>query len=183
MEVTETILSGVRIIESKLFRDERGFFQETWNASVFAHHGLNVSFVQDNHCRSIRGTLRGLHYQIRNPQGKLVHVTHGSIVDVVVDLRRKSPSFGKHFVIELNDENNLMLWIPPGFAHGFYVTSPSADVLYKVTDHHAPHHERVLKWDDPFLAIDWRLTPGKVPLLNARDNDGAGFAEIEFFED
>jgi dTDP-4-dehydrorhamnose 3,5-epimerase len=182
MTVIETALTDVKILEPKVFTDQRGFFQETWNLSVFAQLGIEASFVQDNHCRSVQASLRGLHYQIRNPQGKLVRVTHGAVIDVVVDLRRKSPNFGKHLVVELSDENKRMIWVPPGFAHGFRVISQSADVLYKVTDYYAPLHERVLKWNDPALAIDWRLKMDESPVLAERDMKGSSLASAEVFE-
>lgn len=183
MKVFETALSGVKILEPNVFSDNRGFFQETWNLAMFTQLGIEASFVQDNHCRSVQGSLRGLHYQIKNPQGKLVHVTHGAILDVVLDLRRKSRSFGRHLAVELNDANKKMIWVPPGFAHGFHVISPSADVFYKVTDFYAPHHERVIKWDDLALAIDWGLNMGESPVLAMRDMAGLSLADAEVFED
>ncbi len=182
MNIIETTLPGVNIIEPKKFRDERGFFQETWSALKLSKLGLNASFVQDNQCRSHQGTLRGLHYQLRNAQGKLVRVSHGAIVDVVVDLRLRSQSFGEHVVIELNEDNNYMVWIPPGFAHGFYTISKTADVFYKATDYYSPLYERVLKWDDPALAIDWKLIVGQTPLLSVRDQGGLALADAEAFD-
>ncbi len=182
MKIIQTTLPGVQIIEPKTFRDERGFFRETWNSLKLSELGLSACFVQDNHCRSHQGTLRGLHYQLDNVQGKLVRVIHGAIVDVVVDLRLKSQTFGEHLVVELNEDNNYTLWIPPGFAHGFYTVSKSADVFYKVTDYYSPLQERVLKWDDPALAINWQLIEGQAPLLSLRDQSGLAFADAEAFD-
>jgi dTDP-4-dehydrorhamnose 3,5-epimerase len=181
VRLIDTALPDVKIIEPEVFGDDRGFFMETWNASSLSSLGINVSFVQDNHSRSCRGTLRGLHYQIRQTQGKLVRVTEGSVVDVAVDLRRNSVSYGKHVLVELSRENKRMLWVPPGFAHGFFVTSNSADFLYKATDYYAPKFERTLLWNDPKLAIDWPLTPGEAPILATKDRAGLSLAEAESF--
>ena len=181
MQVIETDIPGLLIIEPKVFGDERGFFLESWNRQAFADAGLDLDFVQDNHSRSQKGILRGLHYQVKHPQGKLVRVTQGSVFDVAVDLRKSSPAFGKWFGLELSETNHRMLWIPPGFAHGFYVTSPVADFMYKCTDIYAPEYERTILWNDETLAIDWPLVNGKHPLLSAKDTDGTSFNNAEAY--
>jgi len=179
MKVSDTELPGVRLIEPRVFGDDRGFFLETWNAASFAAAGLDVAFVQDNHSRSQRGVLRGLHYQVVAPQGKLVRVTAGAVFDVAVDLRRSSPHFGRWTGHELSAANKAMLWIPPGFAHGFLVLSDEADFLYKCTALYAPEHDRALRWDDPALAIDWPLD--RPPLLSAKDAAAPLLADAEGF--
>lgn len=179
MNVLETALPGVLILEPKVFGDARGFFMESYNRRRFAELGLPEEFVQDNHSRSARGVLRGLHYQIRQPQGKLVRVTRGAVYDVAVDLRRASPSFGRWAGVELTEDNHRMLWIPPGFAHGFLVLSDTADFLYKTTDYYAPEHERCIRWDDPDIGIAWPLT-GE-PLLSAKDREGRRLREAEVY--
>jgi len=179
MNVIETGLPDVLILEPKVFGDERGFFMESYNRQRFAELGLPTEFVQDNHSRSGRGVLRGLHYQIRQPQGKLVRVVRGAVYDVVVDLRRSSPTFGRWEGVELTEENKRMLWIPPGFAHGFLVLSDFADFLYKTTDFYAPEHERCLLWNDPALGITWPLS-GK-PILSAKDRAGKSLSEAEVY--
>lgn len=181
MHIIETAIPDLLIIEPKVFGDERGFFIESWNSQTFADAGLDLTFVQDNHSRSQQGILRGLHYQIRYPQGKLVRVTLGSVYDVTVDLRKSSPTFGKWFGLELSDVNHRMLWVPPGFAHGFYVTSPVADFLYKCTDIYAPRYERTIRWDDETLAIDWPLIGDMPPLLSEKDANGIAFNDAEVF--
>jgi dTDP-4-dehydrorhamnose 3,5-epimerase len=182
LKIVDTALPEVKVIEPKVFGDDRGFFLESWNSAAFANLGLDLHFVQDNHSRSIQGTLRGLHYQLQKTQGKLVRVTHGSVLDVVVDLRRQSPMFGKHVAVELSGENKKMVWVPPGFAHGFYVLSTSADFLYKATDYFAPEFERSLLWSDPALAIDWRLVSGQTPILAKKDAQGTALASCDVFE-
>jgi dTDP-4-dehydrorhamnose 3,5-epimerase len=177
--VTRTAIPDVLVVEPKVFGDARGFFLESWNAQAFAEAGIPASFVQDNHSRSPRGVLRGLHYQIRQPQGKLVRVTAGEVFDVAVDLRRASPTFGRWVGERLSAENKRMLWIPPGFGHGFLVLSESADFLYKTTDYYAPEHERVIAWNDPELAIKWPLAG--TPTLSGRDAAGARFRDAEVF--
>lgn len=157
------------MFEPAVHRDARGFFLETWRASRYRDAGVDLPFVQDNHSRSVQGTLRGLHYQIQQAQGKLVYAVTGSVYDVAVDLRRSSPTFGRWIGCTLTEENHRQLWVPPGFAHGFYVTSPAADVVYKCTDVYASEHERCLRWDDPDLAITWPLVEGAPPLLSPRD--------------
>ncbi len=178
--VTPTAVPDLLILEPKVFGDSRGFFFESFNAKNFAQAtGLNVSFVQDNHSRSSKGVLRGLHYQVQQTQGKLVHVTQGAVFDVVVDIRKSSPTFGKWVGCELSDSNHRQLWIPPGFAHGFMVLSESADFLYKTTDYYAPAHERCIAWNDPNIGINW--PEGITPLLSAKDQQGIALAEAEVF--
>lgn len=180
MRAIATSIPDVLIIEPKVFGDDRGFFFESFNKREFANLvGRDVDFVQDNHSRSARNVLRGLHYQIQHPQGKLVRVISGRVFDVTVDIRRSSPSFGKHIAVELSAENKRMLWIPEGFAHGFVVLSDSAEFLYKTTDYWYPEHERCLKWDDPVLNINWQL--GSLPLLSGKDAQGKSLAEAELF--
>jgi dTDP-4-dehydrorhamnose 3,5-epimerase len=179
VKVTATALPDVLLVEPKVFGDARGFFLESWNAKSFAEAGIPAAFVQDNHSRSPRGVLRGLHYQIRQPQGKLVRVVSGEVFDVAVDLRRASPTFGRWVGERLSADNKRMLWIPPGFAHGFLVLSESADFLYKTTDYYAPEHERVIAWNDPELGIRWPLAG--TPTLSGRDAVGTRFREAEVF--
>jgi dTDP-4-dehydrorhamnose 3,5-epimerase len=179
MNVLETGLPGALIIEPKVFGDSRGFFFESWNARALEATGVRASFVQDNHSRSAKNVLRGLHYQIRQPQGKLVRVVAGEVFDVVVDLRRSSPAFGKWQSVTLSAENKRMLWIPPGFAHGFLVTSDWAEFLYKTTDYWAAEYERSLAWNDPDLAIDWPLQGP--PVLSAKDASGVPLVRAEIY--
>jgi len=180
MNVVNTAIPDLLILEPRVFGDARGFFMESFNARAFQEAtGLDVDFVQDNHSRSTRGVLRGLHYQIQQPQGKLVRVVRGSVFDVAVDLRKGSPTFGKWDGVELSEDNNRQLWIPPGFAHGFLVTSESADFLYKTTDYYAPEFERSLAWNDPAVGVEWPLT-GE-PLLSAKDVAGKPLAECATF--
>ena len=176
-----TDLPGVLILEPKVFGDERGFFCETWNRRGFAEVGIDVDFVQDNHSRSAQGILRGLHYQSQQPQGKLVRVVAGEVFDVAVDLRRSSPTFGRWVGVTLSAANRRMLWIPPGFAHGFYVSGESADFLYKCTDFYAPQHEVSIRWNDPALGIDWPLVDGREPALSAKDAAGIAFGDAPTF--
>jgi dTDP-4-dehydrorhamnose 3,5-epimerase len=174
MKLTRTVLADVLMLEPRVFGDDRGFFLESFNARRFSEAtGLTPEFVQDNHSRSGRGVLRGLHYQWPQPQGKLVRAARGRILDVAVDLRQSSPTFARWVTVELSDENHRQLWIPHGFAHGFVVLSESADVVYKATAYYAPEYERCIRWDDPTLAIDWQLT--QPPLVSARDAQGALF--------
>ncbi|MBI3777144.1 MAG: dTDP-4-dehydrorhamnose 3,5-epimerase [Gammaproteobacteria bacterium] len=181
MNIIETELPGVVIIEPRVFGDARGFFVETWNARAFAQCGLDLKFVQDNHSKSVQGTLRGLHYQIKQPQCKLVRVTAGEVFDVVVDIRKSSPTFGKWFGVVLSAENKRMLWVPMGFAHGFYVTSESAEFMYKCTDYYAPEHERCIRWNDPDLGIDWPIAQGQAPLLSEKDSKGVDLQQASYF--
>jgi dTDP-4-dehydrorhamnose 3,5-epimerase len=180
MHVHPTALADVLLLEPRVFRDARGQFMETWNATRFAALGIAAAFVQENQSRSLRHVLRGLHYQIEHAQGKLVRVVRGAVHDVVVDMRRSSPQFGQHAAIELSEANCRMLWVPPGFAHGFLVTSGIADVVYMVTDIYAPQHERTLLWNDPALAIDWPLGDA-APLLSDKDAIGLPLAQADTF--
>lgn len=180
MNLIKTEIPEVVILEPKVFGDDRGFFYESWNARTLANLGINVTFVQDNHSKSQRGVLRGLHYQIQQAQGKLVRVVAGEVYDVAVDLRRSSPTFGKWVGFMLSAENKRIAWIPPGFAHGFYVTSASAEFLYKTTDYYSPEHERSLLWNDPALDIPWPLN-GTEPQLAAKDKVGALLKDAQLF--
>lgn len=177
MKVEATRLPGVCLITPRVFGDERGFFLESWNAQTFRDAGLDVSFVQDNHSLSRRGILRGLHYQTRHTQGKLVRVTTGSVFDVAVDMRQDSPTLGQWVGVDLDADSKRMLWIPPGFAHGFYVTSDVAEFQYKCTDRYDPDSELSVAWDDPDLAINWPLEDGRAPSLSEKDARGLAFAE------
>jgi dTDP-4-dehydrorhamnose 3,5-epimerase len=179
MKATPTRLPEVVLIEPKIFGDARGFFFESWNEREFEQVGINAHFVQDNHSRSAKGVLRGLHYQIRQPQGKLVRVTEGEIFDVAVDIRRSSPNFGKWVSAYLNAQSRTMLWVPTGFAHGFCVLSEHAEVLYKTTDFYAPEHERSILWNDPELAIPWPLAG--TPALSVKDAAGIRLRDAEVF--
>jgi len=179
-QVIPTALPGVLILEPKVFGDARGFFYESFNAQDFAKaSGLEVTFVQDNHSRSAQGVLRGLHYQIQQPQGKLVRVTEGEVFDVAVDIRRSSPHFGQWVGVHLSADNKRQLWVPPGFAHGFAVLTPSAEFLYKTTDYYAPAYERCIAWNDPSLGIAWPLQAP--PLLAAKDAQAPSLALAEVF--
>ncbi len=180
MQAIPTAIPEVLIIEPKVFGDARGFFFESYNARAFAQAtGLDLNFVQDNHSRSARGVLRGLHYQLKQPQGKLVRVVRGSVYDVAVDVRRSSPTFGQWVGVELSEHNHRQMWVPAGFAHGFLVTSESADFLYKTTDYYAPEHERCIAWNDPAIGIDWPLDGA--PQLSAKDQQGVPLAQAEVF--
>ena len=181
MKYTKLNIPDVILIEPQVFGDERGFFMETWRDDEFRSSVADFSFVQDNHSKSSQGILRGLHYQIKHAQGKLVRVTSGTIFDVAVDLRKNSPYFGKWVGATLSFESKSLLWIPPGFAHGFYVISQEAEFIYKCTDYYAPEHERSIKWDDLTLAIDWPLIPGTKPLLSAKDEAGVSFNSAELY--
>lgn len=178
MQFHKTDLPGVIIVEPQVFGDERGFFMETYHQPRFAAAGIDLPFVQDNHSRSRRGVLRGLHYQLRHAQGKLVRVVQGEIFDVAVDARRSSPTFGRWFGTILSDTNRQLLYVPPGFAHGFCVVSDSADVLYKTTDVYHPEEERSVLWNDPAIGITWPVTD---PIVSARDAEGKPLAEAECF--
>lgn len=181
MRVTTTEIPGLLILEPKVFGDARGFFEESYNRRAFHEAtGLNVDFVQDNHSRSIKNVLRGLHYQIGQPQGKLVRVTRGRVFDVAVDLRRSSPGFGRWVGRELSEDNHLQMWVPPGLAHGFLVLSEQADFLYKTTDYYAPEHERCIRWDDPDIGITWPLDGP--PALSDKDSRGVALRDAEVFE-
>jgi dTDP-4-dehydrorhamnose 3,5-epimerase len=179
VNVAPTVLPEVLVLAPRVFADDRGFFYESWNARVLAEAGIAAAFVQDNHSRSRRGVVRGLHYQIERPQGKLVRVTAGEVFDVVVDLRRSSPRFGRAVGIVLSAENRKMIWVPPGFAHGFLTLSDFADFLYKTTDYWSPQHERTLLWNDPALGIDWPLAG--VPVLAPKDAAGTPLARADCY--
>lgn len=182
MNVITTPLEGLLLLEPRVFGDDRGYFFESFNARKFAElTGVTLPFVQDNHSRSAKGVLRGLHYQIQQAQGKLVRVTEGSVFDVAVDLRKSSPTFGQWFGTELSAENKRQLWIPPGFAHGFVVTSDVAAFLYKTTDYWAPEHERAVLWNDPAIGIDWPLDPSFPPQLSGKDLAAVLLADAEAF--
>ena len=180
MKVTPTAIPDVLIIEPTVFGDARGFFYESFNQQAFNEAtGTNCQFVQDNHSRSAKGVLRGLHYQIEQPQGKLVRVVRGAVFDVAVDIRKGSPTFGKWEGIELSEHNHKQLWIPAGFAHGFLVTSDSAEFLYKTTDYYAPEHERCIAWNDPTISIDWPFI--MEPSLSGKDQQGLALRDAETF--
>ncbi len=182
MKAINTAIEGVLILEPQVFGDARGFFMESYNRRAFAQvTGVDVDFVQDNHSRSRQGVLRGLHYQIQQPQGKLVRVSAGAVFDVAVDIRRGSPSFGRWVGVELSADNQRQLWVPPGLAHGFVVLSESADFLYKTTDYYAPQFERSLAWDDPAIGIDWPLAAHGIeaPLLSDKDRAALPLARAE----
>jgi dTDP-4-dehydrorhamnose 3,5-epimerase len=179
VKVTPTRIADVLRIDPDVHGDERGFFMETWHRSRFAEHGIDADFVQDNHSRSVRGTLRGLHYQIRKPQGKLVRVALGEVFDVAVDLRRSSPTYGQWVAERLSAGNRRMLWVPAGFGHGFYVLSDAAECLYKCSDYYSPEDERCILWNDPEIAVTWPLEGP--PLLSPRDARGTRFADAECF--
>jgi dTDP-4-dehydrorhamnose 3,5-epimerase len=181
MNVITTALPGVLIIEPKVFGDARGFFFESFNRAAFeAATGVQADFVQYNHSRSAKGVLRGLHYQIQQPQGKLVRVVRGRVFDVAVDLRRSSSHFGQWVGIELSEDNQRQLWVPPGFGHGFLTISDSADFLYKTTDYYAPQYERCVAWDDPTIGVAWPLD-GPTPALSGKDQQGLSLAQAETF--
>lgn len=181
MELEPTEIPDVVLIRPKVFGDSRGFFLESWEEKKFAAAGLGMKFVQDNHSRSARHILRGLHYQIQQAQGKLVRVVTGTVFDVAVDIRRSSPTFGRWVGVTLSDENHHMLWIPPGFAHGFMVLSESADFIYRCTDFWAPAHERAIQWNDPDLNIAWPLPEGVEPVLSAKDAQAKRFRDAEYY--
>jgi dTDP-4-dehydrorhamnose 3,5-epimerase len=180
LKAIQTHIPELLIIEPKVFGDERGFFYESFNRRKFTELvGQEVDFVQDNHSRSVKGVLRGLHYQIQHPQGKLVRVIQGAVLDVAVDIRKSSPTFGQHCSIELSAENKRILWIPQGFAHGFLVLSETAEFLYKTTDYWYQEHERSIRWDDPALAIDWPLDT--LPVVSGKDGQGKNLSDAELF--
>ena len=182
MQLIPTAIPDVIFVEPKVFGDYRGFFMETYRADLFADAGIPLSFVQDNHSGSQQGTLRGLHYQIRQPQGKLIRVVSGEICDVAVDIRRSSPTFGRWVSMRLSAENKRQLWVPPGFAHGFYVISDWAEVIYKTTDYYAPQWERTILWNDPEIGVEWPILSGTSPLLSSKDQQGKLLSEAELFD-
>ena len=181
MNIIPTSIPDVLIIEPDVFGDERGFFMESWHQQKFADAGLTMHFVQDNHSRSTQGILRGLHYQTKHTQGKLVRVTQGKVFDVAVDIRQSSPTFGQWAGVELSEKNHRMFWVPEGFAHGFYVMSESADFQYKCTDVYAPEHEHSIRWDDPAIGIEWPLVDGQHPQLSAKDSAGLLLKDAQVF--
>ncbi len=180
--ITPTTLPEILVLEPRVFEDSRGYFIQSYNEQKFEQIVGTARFVQDNQSGSHSGVLRGLHYQIQQPQGKLVRVVVGEIYDIAVDIRRSSPTFGKWVGEKLSVENRKQLWLPPGFAHGFYVLSDWAEVLYKTTDYYAPQYERTLLWNDPALAIDWQLSAGVAPVLSAKDIEGKPLSEAELFD-
>jgi len=181
MNAVQTPIEGLVVLEPRVFGDERGFFMESYNQRLFQElTGSAPAFVQDNHSRSAQGVLRGLHYQVRQVQGKLVRVVQGAVFDVAVDLRRASATFGRWFGVELSADNKRQLWVPPGFAHGFLVLSASADFLYKTTDYYAPQQERCIAWNDPTIGVEWPLQ-GREPVLSAKDRTGTAFEQAEVF--
>jgi dTDP-4-dehydrorhamnose 3,5-epimerase len=181
MKVIDTAIPEVKIIEAQVFGDERGFFMETYRASIMNELTGGKPFVQDNHSKSSQGILRGLHYQMQQTQGKLVRVVQGAVFDVAVDMRRNSPTFGKWVGEVLSAENKKQLWVPEGFAHGFYVMTESAEFVYKCTDYYAPESDRSLKWNDPEVGIEWPLVDGKQPLLSEKDENGKSFSDADTF--
>lgn len=181
MKYIDTAIPEVKIIEPTVFGDDRGFFMETFRVDEFTEHCVNKAFVQDNHSKSSHGILRGLHYQLKNTQGKLVRVTAGEVYDVAVDMRESSATFGQHVGVVLSGENKKQLWVPEGFAHGFYVMSDSAEFVYKCTDYYAPEHEISLAWNDPNLAINWPLLDNQAPLLSAKDKNALSFNQAPKF--
>jgi dTDP-4-dehydrorhamnose 3,5-epimerase len=182
MQFIPTIIPDVVMIEPKVFGDQRGFFMETYRSSIFTASGITAQFLQDNHSGSRHGTLRGLHYQIRQAQGKLLRVVAGEIFDVAVDLRQSSPTFGQWVGEILSVGNRRQLWVPPGFAHGFYVLSEWAELIYKTTDFYAPEWERTLLWNDPAIGIDWPIPPSMQPVLSAKDQQGKLLADADLFD-
>jgi dTDP-4-dehydrorhamnose 3,5-epimerase len=181
MEFEPTRLPEVVLIKPRVFGDARGFFLETWQEQKFANAGIATHFVQDNHSHSTRHTLRGLHFQIKQPQGKLVRVVRGKVFDVAVDIRHSSPRFGQWVGVVLSDSNQHMLWVPPGFAHGYLALSEEIDFLYKCTDYYVPEHERAVRWDDPQLAIKWPLPAGAAPILSSKDAVAPLFGQSESY--
>lgn len=183
MKVVKTNVPDVFCFEPQVFGDERGFFMETWRDSWLQEQGVDVHFVQDNHSLSRKGILRGLHYQIKDPQGKVVRVVRGEVFDVAVDIRRFSPTFGQWAGMILSEDNKRMMWVPPGFAHGFVVLSDEAEFVYKCTSYYAPEHDRTLLWNDPQLGVEWPLESVGELLLSEKDRNGKPFADAEVFEE
>ena len=182
MQKIETPLPGCFLLEPLVHGDDRGFFIESWNRRTYRELGIDFDYVQDNHSRSTQGVLRGIHYQIGNPQGKLVRVTSGSVFDVAVDLRRGSPTFSKWFGVELSESNKRIFWVPPGFGHGFYVTSETADFQYKCTEYFTPENDRGIRWNDPSIGIEWPLVDGGEPSLSGKDSAAPLLEDAEVFE-
>ncbi len=182
MNILHTNIPDILLIEPRVFPDDRGFFLESYQKKQFQEVGIDADFVQDNHSKSCQKTLRGLHYQIRQPQAKLVRVISGEVFDVAVDIRRNSPTFGQWTGAYLSAQNKRMMWVPVGFAHGFYVTSPDAEVLYKASDYYAPQWERSIRWNDPTIGIQWPLQDAGAPILSPKDAAASLFVEAEVFE-
>ena len=182
MQKIETPLPGCFLLEPLVHGDDRGFFIERWNRRTYREVGIDFDYVQDNHSRSTQGVLRGIHYQIDNPQGKLVRVTSGSVFDVAVDLRRGSPTFSRWFGVELSEANKRIFWVPPGFGHGFYVTSETADFQYKCTEYFTPENDRGIRWNDPSIGIEWPLVDGGDPSLSGKDSAAPLLEDAEVFE-
>jgi dTDP-4-dehydrorhamnose 3,5-epimerase len=182
MKVIPTDIPEILVFEPEVHGDHRGYFMETWRADVFTGAGVELSFVQDNQSSSHQGVLRGLHYQVKQSQGKLVRVISGNVFDVVVDLRRSSPTFGRWAGVELSAENHRLIWVPPGFGHGFYVLSEQAEFVYKCTDYYAREHERVIRYDDPDIGIDWPLVPGVETVLSDKDLAGVSLARADLYD-
>ncbi|MDG2029773.1 MAG: dTDP-4-dehydrorhamnose 3,5-epimerase [Phycisphaerales bacterium] len=182
MQKIETPLPGCFLLEPLVHGDDRGFFIESWNRRTYRELGIDFDYVQDNHSRSTQGVLRGIHYQIDNPQGKLVRVTSGSVFDVAVDLRRGSPTFSRWFGVELSEANKRIFWVPPGFGHGFYVTSETADFQYKCTEYFTPENDRGIRWNDPSIGIEWPLVDGGDPSLSGKDSAAPLLEDAEVFE-
>jgi len=182
MKIINTKISDVKIIEPKIFADDRGFFMETFKDDWFKKNISSINFVQENHSKSMKGILRGLHYQVKNAQGKLVRVIAGEVYDVAVDMRKSSLTFGKSVGVRISSKNHLQLWVPPGFAHGFYVISEYAEFVYKCTDYYAPEYERSLLWNDKDLKIKWPLQNGTTPLLSDKDKNGNNFKDADFYD-
>ena len=181
MKFTPTRIPDIVVVDHDVFEDDRGFFMETWRQRAFEAAGIDAGFVQENHSRSSRGVLRGLHYQVQQPQGKLIRVVVGEAFDVAVDVTRSSPTFGQWVGVTLSAANRRTLWVPPGFAHGFFVTGDSAEMIYRCTDYYAPQHERTLRWDDKDVAIDWPLTDLEPPVLSAKDAAGASLKDADVY--
>ncbi|WP_429086560.1 dTDP-4-dehydrorhamnose 3,5-epimerase [Aeromonas allosaccharophila] len=182
MKIIDTSIPAVKLLEPTVYGDERGYFMETYRESWFRNHVADVQFVQDNHSRSAKGILRGLHFQLNQPQGKLVRVVSGEVFDVAVDLRRSSPTFGKWVGFYLSAANKRQLWIPAGFAHGFYVTSENTEFVYKCTEYYDPSDEYSLLWNDPEVSIEWPLSTEIQPILSMKDANGKNFLSLNFFE-
>lgn len=182
MQKIETPLPGCFLLEPLVHGDDRGFFIESWNRRTYRELGIDFDYVQDNHSRSTQGVLRGIHYQVDNPQGKLVRVTSGSVFDVAVDLRRGSPTFSRWFGVELSEANKRIFWVPPGFGHGFYVTSETADFQYKCTEYFTPENDRGIRWNDPSIGIEWPLVDGGDPSLSGKDSAAPLLEDAEVFE-
>jgi len=181
MEIIDTSIPDVKILEPRVFGDERGFFLETFRDDWFKENVANVTFVQDNHSKSSHGILRGMHYQLKQAQGKLVRVISGEVYDVAIDMRESSPSFGQSFGTILSSKNKRMMWVPAGFAHGFYVTSESAEFIYKCTDYYAPEFEQSVLWNDPALKINWPIESNEQPLLSEKDKAGKLFKDAQYY--